>query len=116
MTVNDLIDKNERQEADTKLTDWELAHPMAKFSTDFLLLRSRVLTLYGRWREALVELEAYAATHPDSPYQIEVDFYRGRALYELGKKDEARKIWQAIVKNYPRSEFADQAKEWAAKS
>ena len=115
MTVKDLLEKNDRQEADAKLTDWELAHPMAKFSTDFLLLRSRVLTMYGRWREALSELDAYAATHPDSPYQIEVDFYRARALRELGKKDEARKIWQDIVKNYPRSDLAAPSKEWAAK-
>ncbi len=116
MTVRDLIEKNERQEADAKLTDWELAHPMTKFTSDFLLLRSRVLTLYGRWREALSELDAYAATHPDSPYQIEVDFYRARALRELGKKDEARKIWQDIVKNYPRSELAAPSKDWASKS
>ena len=71
----------------------------------FLLLRSRVLTMYGRWREALAELDAYAATHPDSPYQIDVDFYRARSLRELGKKEEARKIWQDIVKNYPKSEL-----------
>ena len=116
MTVSDLIEKNERQEAEAKLTDWELAHPMAKLSSDFLLLRSRVLTLYGRWREALTELDGYAATHPDSPYQIDVDFYRARALYELGKKDEARKLWQDIVKNYPRSELAEPSKKWAAKS
>ena len=89
---------------------------MAKFSTDFLLLRSRVLTLYGRWRESLAELDAYAATHPDSPYQIDVDFHRARALYELGRKDEARKLWQDLAKNYPRSELAEPAKAWAAKS
>ena len=116
MTVQDLIDKNERQEAADRLTDWELAHPMAKFTTDYLLLRSRVLTLYGRWREALAELDAYASTHPDSPYQIEVDFYRARALREVGKKEEARKIWQTIVKDYPRSEYAAPARDWASKS
>ena len=115
MTVKDLIESDHRDEADAKLTDWELAHPMAKFSTDFLLLRARALTLYGRWRESLSELEAYAATHPDSPYQIEVDFYRARALREIGKKDEARKIWLDIVKNYPHSELAEPSKEWAAK-
>ena len=115
LTVKDLIDNRDRQDADAKLTEWELAHPMAKFTTDYLLLRSRVLTLYGRWREALAELDAFAVTHPDSPYQIDVDFYRARALNELGKKDEARKIWADIVKTYPRSELAASAKESLSK-
>ena len=115
LTVKDLIDNRDRQDAAAKLTEWELAHPMAKFTSDYLLLRSRVLTLYGRWREALAELDAFAATHPDSPYQIDVDFYRARVLNELGKKDEARKIWTDLVKNYPRSELAASAQEALAK-
>ena len=88
---------------------------MAKFNTDYLLLRSRVLTLYGRWRVALAELDAFAATHPDSPYQIDVDFYRARALNELGQKDEARKIWADLVKTYPLSELAAPAREALSK-
>ena len=116
LTIKDLIDHRNRQDADAKLTEWELAHPLAKFATDFLLLRSQMLTLYGRWREAGAELDAFAATHPDSPYQIDVDFYRARILYELGKKDEARKIWTSIVKDYPRSELAAPSKEWLSKA
>ena len=63
----------------------------------------------------MTELEAFPATHPDSPYQIDVDYYRARALHELGRRDEARKIWQDIAKNYPRSELAKPSAEWAAK-
>ena len=111
MTVDDLIERGDRQAAEAKLAEWEIAHPMAKFTTDFLLLRSRVMTLYGRWRESLTELDAYAASHPDSSYQIEVDFYRAQALSETGKKDEARKIWGDIAKNYPKSEYADSSKK-----
>ena len=116
MTVRDLIEKNDRQEADAKLTDWELAHPMAKFTRISCCCAAGCWRMYGRWREALAELDAYAATHPDSPYQIDVDFYRARALRELGKKDEARKIWQDIVKNYPKSELAEPVEGWASKS
>ena len=71
--------------------------------------------LYGRWREALAELEAFAATHQDSPYQIEADYYRARALYELGNKDDARKIWRQLAQDYPNSELAGPSKQWAAK-
>ena len=115
LTVTDLIESGNRQEAEAKLSAWELADPMAKFSTDFLLLRSRLMSLYGRWRESLTELNAFAGSHPDSPYQIEVDFYRARALYELGQKEEARKIWADLVKNYPKSEYATSSHEWLSK-
>ncbi len=115
MTVEDLLVHGTRQDALDRLTAWELAHPMCKFSTNFLVLRARVLSLYGRWRESLAELDAYAATHPDSPYQIDVDYYRARALRELGNKDEARKIWRDLAKNYPKSELAQPSLEWAAK-
>ena len=115
ITVEDFLQNATRREAAERLRTWELAHPMTKFTTNFLVLRARLLTLYGRWREALAELEAFPATHPDSPYQIDVDYYRARALHELGRKDEARKIWQDIAKNYPRSELAKPSLEWAGK-
>ena len=115
ITVEDLLENATRREAAERLRTWEFAHPMAKFTTNFLVLRARLLSLYGRWREALTELEAFPATHPDSPYQIDVDYYRARALHELGHKDEARRVWQDIAKNYPRSELARSSAEWAAK-
>ncbi len=115
MTIRDMIDNEYSHEADAKLREWELNHPMAKLTTDFLLLRSRVLMLFGRWREARGELEAFAATHPDSPYQIEADYYRARALFELGGKEEARKIWLDLARQYPRHELANPSREWAAK-
>ncbi len=116
LTVSDLIESGDRQAAEAKLAAWELADPMAKFTADFLLLRSRLMGLYGRWRESLTELNVFAGGHPDSPYQIEVDFHRARALYELGQKDEARKIWSDLIKNYPKSEYATSSREWLNKS
>jgi tetratricopeptide (TPR) repeat protein len=116
MTVEDLLDSHSRAEAAEKLGAWELAHPLAKLTTNFLVLRARLLAMYGRWREALTELEAFPATHPDSPYEIDVDYYRARSLYELGKKDEARKIWRDIAQKYPKSELAKSSREWADKS
>ena len=115
MTVEDLIDNGTREEASARLASWELAHPMAKYTTNFLVLRARVLAMYGRWREALTELDAFAASHPDSPYEIDVNYYRARALYELGDKDQARKIWRQIARDYPKSELAAPSLTWAEK-
>jgi tetratricopeptide (TPR) repeat protein len=115
MTIEDLLDSGARQDAMEKLDAWELAHPMAKFTTNFLILRARLLAMYGRWREALTELDAFPATHPDSPYEIDVDYYRARSLYELGDKDQARKIWRDIAQKYPKSELAEPSRKWADK-
>jgi tetratricopeptide (TPR) repeat protein len=115
MTVEDLLENGTREETAAKLDAWELAHPMAKFTTNFLVLRARLLELDGRWREALSELDAFPASHPDSPYEIDVDFYRARALSELGRKDEARKIWRDIARQYPKSELAEPSRKAAEK-
>ncbi len=81
MTVEDLLDtRHAAGRAGQTDEPGNLRTRCAKFTTNFLVLRARVLSLYGRWRESLAELDAYAATHPDSPYQIDVDYYRARAL------------------------------------
>jgi tetratricopeptide (TPR) repeat protein len=115
IAIRDLLENGYRNEAQDKLGEWERKHPMAKFDSDFLLLRARTLMLFGRWHEALVELESFEKVQPDSPFEIDAEFYRARVLYETGNKEEARKIWTAIAKNYPRHELAPQAVEWRAK-
>ncbi|MEI8342364.1 MAG: hypothetical protein WCH43_12630 [Verrucomicrobiota bacterium] len=110
ITVRNLIAKNLRKEAADKLREWELRHPMAKFDSDFLLLRGRTLNAFGRWNEALAELDSFKKIQHDSPWLIDTDFYRAEALSGLGKKEEAKKIWRGIAKDYPKHELAEQAK------
>ena len=110
ITIIDLIEGGHRHEAEQKLREWELEHPMAKYDSDLLLVRGRVLMLFGRWNEALQEIESFEKMQPDSPYQIPADFYRARALFELGKKDEARKIWADLAAKYPKHELAGESR------
>jgi TolA-binding protein len=113
--IGGLIADGHRKEAEQKLNEWESKHPMAKVDSDFLVLRARLLMLLGRWKEAVMEIESFEKMQPDSPYQIEGDFYRARALFETGQKDEARKMWTEIVTKYPKHEFAQKSKEWLSK-
>lgn len=115
ITIKDLLAKNMRTEAGEKLGEWEMKHPMAKFDSDFLLLRGRMLLAFGRWNEALSELDSFKKVQHDSPYVIDADFYRAQALDGLGKKDDARKIWNEIATDYPKHELAAQCKALAAK-
>lgn len=109
VTVSNLIEGGYRVEAEARLQLWELAHPMAKLQSDFLLLRAQAHMLFGRWGEALQEVDSFKALNPESPFQIPADFHRARALDGLGRKEEARKIWSSIVTQYPKHPLAESA-------
>lgn len=115
ITVRNLLQSETRDAAQSQLSQWEMKHPMAKFDSDFLLLRARALMLFGRWSEALAEIESYEKVQPEGPYQIDAEFFRGRLLYEQDHKEEARKIWSSLAKSYPKHPLAPQAVEWAKK-
>jgi len=64
----------------------------------------------------LQDLETSLKIRPGAPEEIDVRFWQGRALYELGRKDEAKEIWNSLIKDYPKHERAEAAKLWAEKS
>jgi tetratricopeptide (TPR) repeat protein len=115
ITINDFIESGHREAAESKLQEWEFRHPMAKLDTDFLLLRARTWMLFGRWQEALSEIDSFEKMQTDSPYEIDAEFYRARVLYETGQKDAARKIWTQLARDYPKNELAQKSMQWAAK-
>ena len=115
ITIDNLLSNGMRHEADAKLREWELVHPLCKRDSDFLLLQARVLNSFGYWSQALVELESFKKTHLDSPYEIIADFYRAESLDGLGKKDEARQIRASIVKNFPNHELVNQCRQLLAR-
>ena len=115
ITIENLLERDRRREALDMLQEWELNHPIAKFDSDFLLLRGRTLNAFGRWNESLAELDSFKKAQPDSPYVIDADFYRAQALDGLGRREEARKIWNEIAKIYPNSDLAGPSKALAAK-
>ena len=109
VAVGNLIEGGYRLEAEARLQLWELAHPMAKLQSDFLLLRAQAHMLFGRWGEALQEVDSFKALNPESPFQIPADFHRARALAGLGRVEEARKVWSSIVTQYPKHPLAESA-------
>lgn len=115
ITIHELLKGGHRLEAEQKLHEWEIKHPMAKLDTDFLVLRARMLMEFGRWREALVELESFEKLQPESPHKIDAAFRRARALFALGQKDEARAIWNEIARNFPKHELAGPSQTWASR-
>ena len=115
MTLEDLLNRQEVAAAELKLTEWEARHPMAKLDSDFLIWRGRVLLARDRWREALAEIESFEKLLPESPYQIDADYYRAQALFALGRQAEARTIWAGIAKQYPQHPLAGSSLELSTK-
>jgi tetratricopeptide (TPR) repeat protein len=116
LAIEDLIQHQQVAEARVKMLQWERQRPAAKIEGDQLYWRARVMFLAGEWNRALQDLETSLRIRPGSPEEIDVLFWQGRALHELGRKQEARKIWTTLIKDFPKHERAEAAKQWAEKS
>ena len=115
LSIEDSIKDKRPAEARTKLADWERQRPVAKLESDFLLWHARILGLDDDWKGALQELESSRKALEFSE-EIEIRFWQARALYELGRKPEAREMWNSLAKDYPKHERAEACKLWASKS
>ena len=115
ITIADMLTNGYRREAEEKLIEWEAASPMAKITSDILLVRARVLMEFGRWAEALSEIESFEKLQPDSPFQIDSQFLRARCHWQLGRKEEGRKLFAEIAKKYPKHKLAQESEDWSKK-
>jgi tetratricopeptide (TPR) repeat protein len=115
LAIEELVNSQHLDEARAKLNEWERQRPAAKIEGDQLLWRARVLFLAGEWHRALLDLETSLKIRPGSPEEIDVLFWQARTLFELGRKEEARKIWNTLATDYPKHERAEAAILWAKK-
>jgi hypothetical protein len=113
MTIDRWLAQGDRNAAASRLADWELVHPLAKYESEYLLLRGRTLLLYGRANEAREELESFRAIRTDAASQVPADFYRAHALAALDRKEEARKLWTDLAANHPNHPLAAEAAQLA---
>ena len=67
------------------------------------------LVQLGRWADAVVVADAFAAAEPDDPQAAEVDYARGRALQALARFDDARAAFDRAIAARKGSELAARA-------
>lgn len=67
------------------------------------LLRATALNQLGDFAEALASLQVALDVEPDHPEAL---LEQGQALFELGRFDEARRVYQAFAKEYPDEPWA----------
>jgi len=70
----------------------------------------RLLLERSMWSEGLSQLDDYLATVPDGMLAPEALFGKARALGMLGRLDEERSQWVALLTKFPDSVYAAQAR------
>ncbi len=70
----------------------------------------------GRTREALVELERYLDVAPSGALAPEALYGRARSLAAMGRREEARRTWERLLRDYPDSAYAPLARRRSAEA
>lgn len=110
MEIRSLLDGGHREEALARLRKWELANPMAKLDRDFLLLSARNFAQFGRWHQAMRELDSFQKLRADDPLLVESQYYQARFLAASGQTEKSRAAYEQFVKTYPAHPLTQQAK------
>lgn len=83
-------------------------YPEGDMSQDGLFRLALHHMVEGEWREALPLLERYLAIWPDDRRYWgagRARYFRGKALSELGKEEEAKKEWARVIRDNPLSYY-----------
>jgi TolA-binding protein len=95
------LEQDDPQTADTILTALAdlPADPKAPEGFALAVRRRKIQTLLGlkKWDEVVKAAESYKAEAAKDPLLSEVEYARGRALQQLGRMDDARAAYQAVV-------------------
>lgn len=97
-----------------QLFQWEADFPLANLGGELPLLRGRYFQEIGDDPRAAKEFASLLDLNPLHPARPEITFRLAQSLKRMGKKDEARKQFDIVIKEYPNSPFADEAKHETA--
>lgn len=87
-------------------------YPKDPIRDDLLWLRSKTYRKIREPQLALADLDSILKYHNDDTYGDDAQFTRGLILeQDLGKKQEAMEAFEMVLKNYPASVFAAEARK-----
>lgn len=89
-----------------ELLQWEADFPMSKLGGDLPLLSARYFQAIGDDPRVVLELKSLLDLNPLHPGKPEILHRLSESLANLGKADEAKKLAQQLVKEFPNSPFA----------
>ncbi len=65
----------------------------------------------GKYKTSLVYLSKLFTNHPTSKYNSRGLLFLGKSFQKLGQKEEAKQAFQELMKNFPKSKQATEAKK-----
>lgn len=113
--VEDYLRQRMLTDAADYLDRWEYEFPTEKLEGYSSLLRARLAMARRRYAAAAAEAEALVRVNPRSNYAAEHLQLAADAYAKAGKPDQAAKTLQRIVKQYPESPLAAEAKKKLAR-
>lgn len=94
---------NRLNEAERNLEYYLRTFPNHEFAVEARYQRGRLLYMQEDYAASLEALSSFVERHPDSPFVANAIYWSGEALYNLGRLQEARRLFQAVIQDYPRS-------------
>ncbi|MFO8042379.1 MAG: tetratricopeptide repeat protein [Alkalispirochaeta sp.] len=77
--------------------------PEHTYAVEAAYQRGRLLFMQEDYAAAIEALNGFIDEHPESPFVANALYWSGESLYNLGRLDAARRVFQAVVRDYPRS-------------
>jgi len=90
-------------EAERNLDFFLLNYPSHKHTVEANYLRGRLLYLQNDYQGCIQAYQAFIDTYADSAFVPNAYFWVGESLYRLGRFDEAEKLFDFILREFPRS-------------
>jgi TolA-binding protein len=90
-------------DAERNLEYYLRTFPDHTYSIEAEYQRGRLLFMQEDYAGAIEALNRFVDRHPESPFVANALYWSGESLYSLGRLNEARRVFQAVVRDYPRS-------------
>ena len=109
--VETYLQQNELEAALKGLNEWELNFPMAKLSGEISLLYSKYFFQEGDYHRAIDELKSLIGLNPHTPFLPQAELLMANAYFHLGKEEEAKKLYEKVMTEYPNNPVSKEAKK-----
>tara|TARA_B100000614_G_scaffold164909_1_gene146803 strand:+ start:989 stop:1834 length:846 start_codon:yes stop_codon:yes gene_type:complete len=90
-------------EAERNLEYYLRTFPEHEFAVEAQYQRGRLLFMQEDYTGAIEALDRFVERHSDSPFVANAVYWSAESLYNLGRLDEARRLFESVIRDYPRS-------------
>lgn len=90
-------------EAERNLEYYIRSFPDHDFAVEAQYQRGRLLFLQEDYQAAIQALSGFVEAYPDSPFVANAFYWSGESLFKLGRLEEARNVFETVIRDYPAS-------------